>query len=116
VEQAGCDYRHDLRSDLLFAGHREDHFEMNQEELQFDAPRLPRPEEIFPTHCQDRRLLERLILGPVSNAQMRDELRLLSYTRRLSDLREKLSPHGLQIRKQHEGNGVFVYSLERGQQ
>ena len=84
---------------------------MNQPELDFRP--LPRPEEIFPTDCQDRRLFERMILGPVSNAQMRDELRLLSYTRRLSDIREKLYPHGLTIKKEHHGNGVFVYSLKR---
>ena len=58
-------------------------------------------------------MFERMILGPVSNAQMRDELRLLSYTRRLSDIREKLFSHGFTIRKEHRGNGVFVYSLER---
>ena len=84
---------------------------MMQTALNFNP--LPRPEEIFPAQNQDRRLYERMLLGPVSNAQMRDELRLLSYTRRLSDIREKLTPHGLTIRKEHQGNGVFVYSLER---
>ena len=87
---------------------------MNQPSLNFYP--LPRPEELFPAQNQDRRLFERMILGPVSNVQMRDELRLLSYTRRLSDLREKLFPYGLIIRKEHHGNGVFVYSIERHQE
>ena len=114
MEQAGCDYRHDIRSDLLFSSNREDIHKMMQTALNFNP--LPRPEEIFPADNQDRRLFERMILGPVSNAQMRDELRLLSYTRRLSDLREKLFPYGLIIRKEHHGNGVFVYSIERHQE
>ena len=84
---------------------------MMQASINFNP--IPRPEEIFPAQNQDRRLYERMLLGPVSNAQMRDELRLLSYTRRLSDIREKITPHGLTIRKEHQGNGVFVYSLER---
>ena len=86
---------------------------MMQASINFNP--IPRPEEIFPAQNQDRRLYERMLLGPVSNAQMRDELRLLSYTRRLSDIREKITPHGLTIRKEHQGNGVFVYSLERQQ-
>ncbi|MDD4092962.1 MAG: hypothetical protein PHQ63_10395 [Smithellaceae bacterium] len=84
---------------------------MMQASINFNP--IPRPEEIFPAQNQDRRLYERMLLGPVSNAQMRDELRLLSYTRRLSDIREKITQHGLTIRKEHQGNGVFVYSLER---
>lgn len=86
---------------------------MMQASINFNP--IPRPEEIFPAQNQDRRLYERMLLGPVSNAQMRDELRLLSYTRRLSDIREKLFPHGFTIRKEYQGNGVFVYSLERQQ-
>jgi len=67
----------------------------------------PKPHELFPSDCQDRRLYERLLLGPISNVQMRDDLRLLSYTRRLSTLREK----GIKIKKQHIRDGVFEYSL-----
>lgn len=72
----------------------------------------PRPGEIFPADNQDRRLYERLVRGPVTNAEMRDQLRLLSYTRRLSDIREKL-PYGWTIKKEHQGEGVFLYRLEK---
>lgn len=73
---------------------------------------LPRPDELFPTHNQPRRLYERMLCGPISNAEMRDQLLLLSYTRRLSDIREKLYPHGWTIHKEHAGNGVFLYGLK----
>lgn len=85
---------------------------MTQPELNFTAPKLPHPDEIFPADNQDRRLYQRMIRGEITNAEMRDQLHLLSYTRRLSDLREKLHPHGYTIKKQHQGEGVFVYRLE----
>jgi hypothetical protein len=84
---------------------------VTQPELNFNP--LPRPAELFPSDNQDRRLYRRMLCGPVTNAQMRDELRLLSYTRRLTDLREKLHPHGVTIKKKHQGDGVFSYRLEK---
>ena len=82
---------------------------VGQAEINFHP--LPRPGDLFSSESQNYRLYERMICGPISNAEMRDQLRLLSYTRRLSDLREKLFPHGWTIKKEHAGNGVFVYSL-----
>ena len=86
---------------------------MTQTDLNFSLPSLA---ELFPTDCQDRRLYQRLLEGGITNAEMRDELRLLSYTRRLSDLREKLKPHGYTINKYWRGNGVFIYRLEQTKQ
>lgn len=83
---------------------------MTQPELDFHP--LPRPEELFPAQNQSRRLYESLVRGPVTNAEMRDRLRLLSYTRRLSDIREKL-PDGWTIKKEHQGDGAFSYRLEK---
>lgn len=83
---------------------------MDQQTFNFD---YPKPESLFAYDNQDRRLYEAMTYGPVTNAQMRDQLRLLSYTRRLSDLREKLHPLGWAIKKEHVGNGVFAYSLAR---
>ena len=82
---------------------------MEQHILNFTAPT---PGELFTGENQDRRLYERLLTGAITNAEMRDELRLLSYTRRLSDLREKLAPFGMTVKKKHLGNGVFEYSLK----
>jgi hypothetical protein len=60
---------------------------------------------------QAQRLYERLLESPITNAEMRDELRLLSYTRRLSDIREAIKPDKT-IVKRHLGHGVFEYSLK----
>ena len=84
---------------------------LEQAAFNFQAPR---PDEIFPGDNQDRRLYQRLLEGAITNAEMRDQLRLLSYTRRLSDLRERLAPHGMTITKKHLGDGVFQYSLTHG--
>jgi hypothetical protein len=73
---------------------------MNQEEWYFNTPKLT---------PQSQRLLDRLSIAPITNAQMRDELRLLSYTRRLSDLRDA----GIKIKKSYIGDGLFLYSLEK---
>jgi len=67
-------------------------------ELNFNPPKLS-------PQCQ--KLYDRLMIAPLTNAQMRDELRLLSYTRRLSDLREA----GYHIKKEYIGDGLFRYSL-----
>lgn len=71
---------------------------MEQIELNFQHPTLT---------PQSQRLLERLMVAPLTNAEMRDELRLLSYTRRLSDLRDA----GYTIKKEYVGNGLFKYSI-----
>jgi hypothetical protein len=71
---------------------------VTQAELNFNPPKLT---------PQSKRLLDRLMIAPLTNAQMRDELRLLSYTRRLSDLREA----GYHIKKEYIGDGLFRYSL-----
>jgi hypothetical protein len=71
---------------------------MIQTDLDFTAPTLT---------PQSKRLLDRLMIAPLTNAQMRDELRLLSYTRRLSDLRDA----GIKIKKEYIGDGLFRYSI-----
>ena len=71
---------------------------MTQAELNFNPPKLS-------PQCQ--KLYDRLMIAPLTNAQMRDELRLLSYTRRLSDLRDA----GYTIKKEYIGEGLFRYSI-----
>lgn len=72
---------------------------VEQGQLNFDRPTLT---------PQSQRLLDRLMISPITNAEMRDSLRLLSYTRRLSDLREQ----GIRIKKEYIKDGIFKYSLE----
>jgi hypothetical protein len=72
---------------------------MTQTQLNFNTPKLS-------PQCQ--KLYDRLLLGPITNAQIRDELRLLEYRRRFCDLREK----GIMTQKKSLGNGVFEYSIQ----
>jgi len=71
---------------------------MTQTEINFNAPKLS-------PQCQ--KLYDRLKLGSITNAQIRDELRLLEYRRRFCDLREK----GIMTTKKSLGNGLYEYSL-----
>ena len=75
---------------------------MEQSTLNFSPPKLT---------PQSQRLYERLRIAPITNAAIRDELRLLSYTRRLSDIREVL-PSNQRIEKKWLGHGIFEYSLK----
>lgn len=73
---------------------------MTQAALNFNTPKLS-------PQCQ--KLYNRLLQGSITNAQIRDELRLLEYRRRFTDLREK----GIQTEKRSLGNGLYEYSLKR---
>lgn len=72
---------------------------MTQLDLNFSQPKLS-------PQCQ--KLYDRLCKGSITNAEIRDELRLLEYRRRFCDLREK----GIATKKRSLGNGIFEYSLE----
>ena len=63
-----------------------------------------------PMSPQCQKLYDRLKMGPITNAQIRDDLRLLEYRRRFADMREK---YGIQTEKKSLGNGVFEYSLKK---
>jgi hypothetical protein len=88
----------------------------NQTSIKFD---LPTPADLFPKgrkkKSQDRRLYEQLLIGPVTNVQMRDnpELRFLSHTRRITTLRELLKPYGWCVPGHDLGNGIVEYQLEK---
>ena len=72
---------------------------MNQLAIDFTAPKLS-------PQCQ--KLYDRLKMGPITNAAIRDELRLLEYRRRFCDLREK----GIMTKKRPLGHGLYEYSLD----
>ena len=81
---------------------------MTQTLLRFN---LPRPAELFSYGSQNYRLYEALYeSGRITNVAIRD-LYILSHTRRISDLREKLKPYCLNIKKEAVGGGVFSYYL-----
>lgn len=72
---------------------------IEQTALDFTAPKLS-------PQCQ--KLYDRLKMGPITNAAIRDELRLLEYRRRFCDLREK----GIMTKKRPLGHGLYEYSLD----
>ena len=72
---------------------------MTQPELNFNPPRLS-------PQCQ--KLYDRLKMGPITNAAIRDELRILEYRRRFADLREK----GIRTKKTPLGKGLIEYRLD----
>lgn len=78
---------------------------MNQPTLDFSRPAFP--PQLTP---QSQRLLARLMIAPITNAEMRDDLRLLSYTRRLYEVKRAVGPDRTIIKK-HIGNGIFEYRL-----
>jgi hypothetical protein len=77
---------------------------MNQPFFDFSRPSLT---------PQSQRLLERLKLGEITNVQMRDELQLLSYTRRLYEVKRHVEPEKT-IVKRHIENGIYSYKLTGG--
>jgi hypothetical protein len=76
---------------------------MNQIALNFSKPSLT---------PQSQRLLDRLMLSPITNAEMRDELRLLSYTRRIYEVKKAIEPDKT-ISKKHLGHGIYQYSIKQ---
>jgi hypothetical protein len=62
-----------------------------------------------PMSPQCQKLYDRLLQGPITNAEIRDELRLLEYRRRFKDLKDF---HGIQTERKSLGKGVNLYSLK----
>lgn len=77
---------------------------MNQPSLDFSRPSLT---------PQSQRLLERLKLGEITNVEMRDELKLLSYTRRLFEVKKHVEPEKTII-KRHIENAKITRSAALG--
>ena len=81
---------------------------MEQSEIKFN---VPQPGELFKYGSQNYQLYEALLeRGSMTNVGMRD-LFILSHTRRISDLREKLKPYCMDVQKELVGHGVFSYRL-----
>jgi hypothetical protein len=75
---------------------------MNQPSLDFSRPSLT---------PQSQRLLDRLELGPITNDQIRDELRLLEYRRRKFEVKQYIEPDRT-IVKRFLGKGRVEYSIK----
>jgi hypothetical protein len=65
----------------------------------------------FTPGSQNRRLLERLMRGPIYNHEIVHELGILKYTNRLSDVREAVRKYGYVIEAERVVGRVYEYSL-----
>ena len=74
---------------------------MENAEFNFSQPKLS-------PQCQ--KLYDRLLRGPITNAAIRDELRLIHYSRRFTDLKVA----GIYWKKEYRGHGIFEYFLING--
>jgi len=76
---------------------------MIQTEMNLNPPKLS-------PQCQ--KLYDRLMVGSLRTDQMRDELRLISHTKRISELKRILEPE-MTIEKNYIGNGLFEYKIKQ---
>lgn len=60
---------------------------------------------------QLEKLYNRLLEGSVRTDEMRDKLRLISHTKRISELKRILEPERT-IEKDYAGNRLFEYSIK----
>lgn len=74
-----------------------------QTALNFDKPSLT---------PQAQRLLDRLEIGPITNAAIRDELRLLEYRRRKFEVKKYIEPDRTVV-KRFLGKGIVEYSISK---
>lgn len=81
---------------------------MDQAALNFERPPAI---ELFNAGTQPYRLYNRLLRGSVTNSEIVDDMRIFSYTRRISDLREKLAPYLIDVKAERVNDGLFIYTL-----
>jgi hypothetical protein len=81
-------------------------------QIAFSFEGRPEPSDLFSYGTQNRKLYEALCAGPVTNEQIVSDLRILKYTSRISDLREALRPHLMDIEATRLNHGLFEYSLK----
>jgi len=71
------------------------------------------PANPFPPKTQNGRLYARLTQGAVANHEIVNDLGILKYTSRISDVREAIAPLGVIIHAQHMGrSSEWIYRLK----
>jgi hypothetical protein len=81
---------------------------MTQSELNFNPP--PQPHELFKPDSQNYKIYEELLNGGISNIDISKKY-VLSHTRRISDIREKLKPYLMDVKAERITKGTFFYRL-----
>jgi len=80
------------------------------EQTAIDFSKRPKPGELFRFGSQQYKIYEKLISGGITNVEIQ-ELGCLSHTRRVSDIREKIRPHLLDVKAERIRDGLFIYKL-----
>ena len=75
--------------------------------------KYPKPSELFTPGTHNFRIYERLLIAPLTNEQIsdKDDLHILAYSRRITDIREALEPFLFGIKTERVNKGLFKYSL-----
>lgn len=81
---------------------------MQQASLNFNPP--PRPGELFAYGTKLYEMYEQLYHGGLNTIEAA-KIGGLTHSRRFSDIREKLKPYLLTVKKEKERNGIFKYKI-----
>jgi hypothetical protein len=71
----------------------------------------PRPGDLFKPGSQSYRIYCRLLIGPVTNREIVEEMKIYNSTGRCSDIRKALKPHLMDIEAKRVRDGLFIYEL-----
>lgn len=74
----------------------------------------PDPHALFKAGTQDYRLYDRLLHGPITSRQIVEELNILNYTGRLSDVRAALRPYLITLEARRVEGSLYDYRLKDG--
>ena len=80
---------------------------MEQGTFNFDKPQ---PHDLFKSGSQCYMIYEGLLAGELTNVEIQ-KMFVLSHTRRIADIREKLKPYLMGIKKTRLRGGIYSYSL-----
>jgi|LSQX01.2.fsa_nt_gb hypothetical protein len=81
---------------------------MNQSELNFTP--APKPGELFKWGSQQYKVYEGLLAGGLTSAEIQ-RMGILSHTRRISDIREKLKPYLIDVEAVRVSGRTYLYKM-----
>jgi hypothetical protein len=76
----------------------------------FDQPSYP--PNPYKTGSQNYRLYNRIMEGPITNAEIIRTHGIFNSTGRISEIREFLAPHGIKLHCERVHDGLFEYRLQ----
>lgn len=86
---------------------------MVQTALDFtDLGRLPRPGAFFRYNSQNYRIYEKLLAGGITSAEMRRDF-IMSHTKRISDIRERLIVFGYDVECQEFHGNINIWKIRK---